>query len=250
MNFSEKLKKLRKEHNNVTHKQLSEATGISVASISSYEQGRRKPKLEQLISFANFFNVPVSYLQNDDIDLNEAEQSTVRNINPEIINRFSQFCLNVDETTLHNIHTLLLTLIKIYDSPNLTLDQKHTAIDALAQLCGFTGEYINKNVSKKILSKYFLDSLKVLIETKDENSIQDELTNYITSNFNQLNTKGLQRLSDYSDDLIGNPAYVKIAAETPTFSKAIKAARSTDDKPIEIVERDESKFINTPAKKL
>lgn len=249
MNFAQKIKKLRTDRH-LTRDEVSIQSGISIATLSSYEQEKRYPKIDNLRILANFFNVPISYLQNDDIDLNESEQSTVRDVNPEIISRFSQFCLNVDETTLHNIHTLLLTLIKIYDSPNLTPDQKHTAIDALAQLCGFTGEYIDKNISKKILSKYFLDSLKVLIETENEHSIQDELTNHITSNFNQLNTKGLQRLSDYSDDLIGNPAYVKITAETPTLSVAVRAARSADDKPIEIVERDESKFINAPAKKL
>lgn len=39
-------------------------------------------------------------------------------------------------------------------------------------------------------------------------------------------------------------------SNTSNLSKAVRAARSADDKPIEIVERDESKFINAPAKKL
>lgn len=68
----------------------------------------------------------------------------------------------------------------------------------------------------------------------------------------------LAKIADYLDCsvdyLLGrtdDPDSHKISkTETPMLSVAVRAARSADDKPIEIVERDESKFINAPAKKL
>lgn len=68
----------------------------------------------------------------------------------------------------------------------------------------------------------------------------------------------LAKIADYLDCsvdyLLGrteDPNSHKTAnTETPTLSVAIRAARSADDKPMQIVERDESKFINAPAKKL
>ena len=71
-------------------------------------------------------------------------------------------------------------------------------------------------------------------------------------------TENIVKIADYLDCsvdyLLGrtdNPDSHKISkTETPMLSVAVRAARSSDDKPIEIVERDESKFINAPAKKL
>lgn len=68
----------------------------------------------------------------------------------------------------------------------------------------------------------------------------------------------ISKISDYLDCsvdyLLGrtnNPNSHKTTKdEIQTLSVAVRAARSADDKPIEVVERDESKFINAPAKKL
>ena len=68
----------------------------------------------------------------------------------------------------------------------------------------------------------------------------------------------LIKIADYLDCsvdyLLGrtdNPnSHKLVVSETPKLSVAVRAARSFDDKPIEIVEVDESKFINAPEKKL
>lgn len=42
--------------------QLAKETGLTRQAISLYEIGKREPKLETWVKLANFFNVPVSYL--------------------------------------------------------------------------------------------------------------------------------------------------------------------------------------------
>ena len=52
---------LRKEHN-LSQYTLSEKTGFSRALIANYEQGRREPDYNTLLSFANFYQVSMDYL--------------------------------------------------------------------------------------------------------------------------------------------------------------------------------------------
>ena len=47
MNLSERIKDMRKEKG-LTQKELAKKTGLSIASIQGYEQGKYKPKIEQL----------------------------------------------------------------------------------------------------------------------------------------------------------------------------------------------------------
>ncbi len=60
--MANRIKELRKQRK-ITLQQLSKQTGISVSSLSAYENNRRSPKIENWIKLAEFFNVPVSYLQ-------------------------------------------------------------------------------------------------------------------------------------------------------------------------------------------
>lgn len=78
--FSSRLKTLRKE-NNLTLDELHSKTGISISALSRYEKGTRIPKIEQIQKLADFFNVPVYYLQgiaNDD-EVKAFERSTNNN---------------------------------------------------------------------------------------------------------------------------------------------------------------------------
>lgn len=61
MNFNIILKELRKAAN-LTQEQLSVKLGCSAGAIGLYEQGRRKPDDETLISLAKIFNVSIDYL--------------------------------------------------------------------------------------------------------------------------------------------------------------------------------------------
>ena len=57
----ERLTKLRKEHN-LSQYTLSEKIGFSRGLIANYEQGRREPDYNTLLTFANFYQVSMDYL--------------------------------------------------------------------------------------------------------------------------------------------------------------------------------------------
>jgi transcriptional regulator with XRE-family HTH domain len=57
-----RIKQLRLEQHK-TQKEVGEAVGLSDRAIAHYEKGIREPKLETWIKLADFFEVPVSYLQ-------------------------------------------------------------------------------------------------------------------------------------------------------------------------------------------
>ena len=57
-----RIAKLRKEKN-LSQAQLAKETGLTRQAISLYEIGKREPKLETWVKLADFFNVPVPYLQ-------------------------------------------------------------------------------------------------------------------------------------------------------------------------------------------
>lgn len=60
--MANRVKQLRQQRK-VTLQQLSNKTGISISSLSAYENNRRSPKIENWIKLADFFGVSVSYLQ-------------------------------------------------------------------------------------------------------------------------------------------------------------------------------------------
>lgn len=64
MNFSESLKKLRRQKG-LTQEDLAEKMGMAKSSISMYETGNRKPSFEALEAFADFFNVNMNVLTGD-----------------------------------------------------------------------------------------------------------------------------------------------------------------------------------------
>lgn len=57
-----RLKELRQK-NHLTLRALGEKINMSSARLSQYENGKREPKLETWQALANFFEVPVSYIQ-------------------------------------------------------------------------------------------------------------------------------------------------------------------------------------------
>ena len=62
--FAEKLKALRVEAE-ISQQKLSEALGITVRTISSYELGHTYPNFEQLSKIARFFGVSADSFMND-----------------------------------------------------------------------------------------------------------------------------------------------------------------------------------------
>lgn len=59
-NFGKKLYKLRKEHG-LTQAQLAEKLRLNVKTIERLEAGKNIPKLENLQTISDYFNVSISY---------------------------------------------------------------------------------------------------------------------------------------------------------------------------------------------
>ncbi|CDI58581.1 helix-turn-helix transcriptional regulator [Lactobacillus helveticus] len=57
-----RIKELRQK-NNLTLKELGQKVGMANNTLSQYETGKREPKLETLKKLADYFDVPVPYLQ-------------------------------------------------------------------------------------------------------------------------------------------------------------------------------------------
>lgn len=61
MEFSQRLKEIRKE-NNLTQKDVYEKLEISPNGYASYEQGRTEPNIATIIKLCKIFNVSADYL--------------------------------------------------------------------------------------------------------------------------------------------------------------------------------------------
>lgn len=76
----DRLKKLRKEAN-LTQKDMAKQFNITQPAYQAWESGRRNPKMETIQMFADFFNVPYTYLigetDSKKIEDNPLESATV-----------------------------------------------------------------------------------------------------------------------------------------------------------------------------
>ncbi len=65
-----RIKKLRKERG-MTQAELARELDISASSIGMYEQGRREPDKDMFLRLSRYFGVPVEYLMDDSVKLDE-----------------------------------------------------------------------------------------------------------------------------------------------------------------------------------
>lgn len=61
MILNERLKKLRAEKN-VTQQKVADALGVTVGNVQKFEYGTARPKLDNVIKIADFFDVSLDYL--------------------------------------------------------------------------------------------------------------------------------------------------------------------------------------------
>ncbi|WP_282937405.1 helix-turn-helix transcriptional regulator [Paenibacillus sp. RC67] len=61
MKYGERIASLREKHS-LTQEGLSTKLGITRASLSHYENNRREPDYDTIVSIANLFNVSIDYL--------------------------------------------------------------------------------------------------------------------------------------------------------------------------------------------
>ena len=59
-NFSDKLKRLRKEQN-LSQEDVAFFTGVARSTIAHYELGKRAPDFDAVVKLSQFFKVPLDY---------------------------------------------------------------------------------------------------------------------------------------------------------------------------------------------
>ncbi|WP_203624850.1 helix-turn-helix domain-containing protein [Lacticaseibacillus sp. 866-1] len=76
--------KISREKSKLTQQELSDAAGISLPSVRSYEQGVRKPKIETWKKLANALGVSVDYLRGVAVSREDFEASVIKYIRQAI----------------------------------------------------------------------------------------------------------------------------------------------------------------------
>ena len=69
--FNDKIRYLRK-HQELTQAEVADGINILQSTYSNYEQGTREPNLETLKKLANFFDVSIDYLLENDRGLSDS----------------------------------------------------------------------------------------------------------------------------------------------------------------------------------
>ena len=105
MELSEKIQKLRKEHN-LTQEQLAELLFVSRTAVSKWETGRGMPSMESLQMIARLFNITL-----DDLLRAQEVITIAENENKENISRFASLVDGIFNITA--IVGLLLPLYKV-----------------------------------------------------------------------------------------------------------------------------------------
>lgn len=202
-----RIRELRKEKG-LTLKELSQqlkdkGTPLSASSLIKYERGERNPKLETWIKLADFFNVPVSYLQGNiddskdvvhDFKLKENFYNTQKFVDfIEKINKrndesdFSEENFNIndfDDNTkrvagnfLNNVENLTELLLSV----KLTSDEARLSLIRLFSSMTYFINTVNIKVGKSLEENFKLpDSDFDKATKKDYSNIA--LTNYFMLN--------------------------------------------------------------------
>lgn len=115
-----KLKALRGKQ--YTQKQVSEATGIPISTITAYENNTRQPGLNNLRTLASFYGVSPGYLLNDDKSLINNLPQDLREIFLEVTNRPSLKLLFKEGKKLTEEEVLLICQLigRIKKGPGVT----------------------------------------------------------------------------------------------------------------------------------
>lgn len=222
-----RIRELRKEKG-LTLKELSQqlkdkGTPLSTSSLIKYERGERNPKLETWIKLADFFNVPVSYLQgniDDSKDVvhdfklkenfyntqkfvdfiekinkrNDESDSSEENFN---INDFDDNTKRVAGNFLNNVENLTELLLSV----KLTSDEARLSLIRLFSSMTYFINTVNRKVGKSLDENFKLpDSDFDKATKKDYSNIA--LTNYFMLNlledkaFNSMVQKAINKEID------------------------------------------------------
>lgn len=193
-----RIKELR-EKRGLSIDQLSKelkAKGISIspASISKYEREERKPKIDKWIKLANFFDVPVSYLQGYS-EYNYDDKEAIKK-HSELIDKKFGFVSSANDgmhwtdasVYSYRLHDDLLNhlyiLSKMYlDSPSSVLDEKQK--DKLSSIFNKLGYARQSDIDFNLsMLFYLLLGENISKENKrDARKVKDLLDEFYRRNF-------------------------------------------------------------------
>ena len=156
MNFGEKLYQLRTERG-IYQKQLAEFLGVSIGTISNYENGVHYPDLETLCKFAEYFQVTTDYL----LDLTGNNMS-IDKLNIELADGYTVgTALNTMVTLPHSGRKKLAKYLAMIQTCDEELPKKNQLISKQKK----TIEEQNRIIERQALE---IRQLKEMLERQDE----------------------------------------------------------------------------------
>ena len=156
MNFGEKLYQLRTERG-IYQKQLAEFLGVSIGTISNYENGVHYPDLETLCKFAEYFQVTTDYL----LDLTGNNMS-IDKLNIELADGYTVgTALNTMVTQPHSGRKKLAKYLAMIQTCDEELPKKNQLISKQKK----TIEEQNRIIERQALE---IRQLKEMLERQDE----------------------------------------------------------------------------------
>lgn len=156
MNFGEKLYQLRTERG-IYQKQLAEFLGVSIGTISNYENGVHYPDLETLCKFAEYFQVTTDYL----LDLTGNNMS-IDKLNIELADGYTVgTALNTMVTLPHSGRKKLAKYLAMIQTCDEELPKKNQLISKQKK----TIEEQNRIIERQALE---IRQLKEMLKRQDE----------------------------------------------------------------------------------
>lgn len=177
MKVADNIKNYRKKAG-LTQKQLAEKTGLSIATIQGYEQGKYLPKIEQLQKIANVLNVHALVLNN--------------RITEDYVKAITRNDIGLESAYVE----ILKAIYGGFDITNITLDSGYTDF---AYILGDDDE------DKIIISSLTYDNLSEAIEFLIELSVNISVNNNdaqevwrLIYNIKDMNITELRKLIEYA----------------------------------------------------
>lgn len=194
--FAERIKELRL-YKNMSMEELGEKLGKTKSTISTWENGKRSPKMNELENIADFFGVSIPYLlgiETDDEEIKRIQTLEEKGQHFELYKYIEE--LEYDEKELSRLEELAISenaqdteayqgLLKMIKENKKRLEEAREALS-----------YVQHGI-KSANSRY-----KKLERLKRENLVEIEPGDFLTKTYYSLPEKEQKKLFEYALDLI------------------------------------------------
>ena len=180
-----RIAKLRKEKN-LSQAQLAKETGLTRQAISLYEIGKREPKLETWVKLADFFNVPVPYLQGITFkDFKFGSNDSFEQIAYDygLLDNYAEFANNISEDKRKTISEAVIlfksTIIQLLEMDNrYKSDTYQEYLKSLIGVVSFLSASINSvkignEKQRQKVMKCYIKGIEKFAEYVSKSSIAD-----------------------------------------------------------------------------